>query len=475
MYGILILSPRLNVSPFIFFLFIPPQSLVQVPRIWVPAVQCPECQYPNDSTFVFCQRCGYKRQPSDQGHTPSKVQVNLEEIDSRLDMLHAKRSNKPYERQKSKLHSELESFLASLPHPKSPLEATPRDILRFLTWKDNCGKTKVHLPSCHLFGSKSATHCPCPSRLAAGTVDNIIGKLRSLFIDVGRGGEWNNLLGIGNPASHKSVKQYLKLVQEEQAVARVTPKQATPLFFDKLSKLCAYLREQIFLSSCPATQRFLLVRDLAFFSLDFFSGDRASDLGRVFTKEVMTSPDGSTLLFRHTFGKTLRGKGSTNTFMVKKCQNRSVCPVDNTNLYIQLSDLMKIDLRQGYLFRTIDRKGRVSDSPFIGSAVANRLTLHLKTLGIHEGETIHSFRSGCSITLSMMGVSTEDVARHVGWKSLVTAEYYSQCSRVMDPGRAASALVTATSSTPGSSPMATSISECYLSSNELRHWSLAFC
>ena len=51
--------------------------------------------------------------------------------------------------------------------------------------------------------------CACPTALAVGTVDNIIGKLRSMFVDLGRGGEWNDLLGVGNPVSHPNVKRYL--------------------------------------------------------------------------------------------------------------------------------------------------------------------------------------------------------------------------------------------------------------------------
>ena len=453
-----------------FFSF---QPFVQVPRLWVPAAQCPQCAYPNDNSFVFCQRCGYHRRRLDPRSAPPMVDVNLEEIDSRLSSLEKVVKNKSYEKQKSKLQSDLESFLASLPFSKSPLECTPNDIARFLVWKDQWGKTKVHRPSCPLFGSKSPEQCRCPTRLAAGTVDNMIGKLRSLFIDLGRGGEWNELLGIGNPASHKSIKQYLKLVQEEQAMARIRPRQAVPLFFDKIAKLCRYLRLQALSDSCSPIQRFLWARDLCFFCLDFFAGDRGSDLGRVLTKEIIASSDGKTLLFRHTFGKTLRGK-DTNTFMVKKCADISVCPVSNLFLFVKLCDLMSVNLRDGYLFRTSDKKGLVSNSPFTGSTVANRLKLHLKSLGIHEGETMHSFRSGCSITLSLLGVSQEDVARHVGWKSLVTSEYYSQCTKVMDPGRAASALSNATSNVAGASPLASSVAEHFTGKNNLQHWSVAF-
>jgi len=61
----------------------------------------------------------------------------------------------------------------------------------------------------------------------------------------------------------------------------------------------------------------------------------------------------------------------------------------------------------------------------IGSAVAYRLRLHPKTLNIDGGETMHSFRGGCSITLSLLGASDDQVAGHVGWKSIDIAGYYS--------------------------------------------------
>ena len=286
--------------------------------------------------------------------------------------------------------------MSSLPTPKSPISASPKDLIRFLVWKDSKGKTKIHVPSCPNFGSHSKRKCSCPSRLAAGTVDSTIGKLRSIFNSLGRSGVWSGL-SPGNPAAHPSVKKYLASISEEQAKARVSPRQAVPFFFDKFSKLCYYLRKQTFLPSISPLERYIVSRDLAFFCLDFYSGDRASDLGRVYTKEVLLLPGKQGLLFHHKFGKTLRGKDS-NVFAVKKCPHDSiVCPVVNLTTYVKLADLMNIKLREGFLFRATDPKGRVSTKPFLGSTVANRLRLHLTTLKIHEGETMHSFRSGCSI------------------------------------------------------------------------------
>ena len=122
------------------------------------------------------------------------------------------KSNKSYERQKSSLHKELVNFLSSLPVPKALPSASPSDIKRFLVWKDNSGKTVVHLLDCVGLGQRQRVSCSCPTRLAAGTVDSLIGKLRSIFVEEGLGGEWDDRLGIGNPVSHPSVKAYLKCV-----------------------------------------------------------------------------------------------------------------------------------------------------------------------------------------------------------------------------------------------------------------------
>ena len=143
------------------------------------------------------------------------------------------KSNKSYERQKSSLHKELVNFLSSLPVPKALPSASPSVIKKFLVWKDNSGKTVVHLFDCPGLGQRQRVSCSCPTRLAAGTVDSLIGKLRSIFVEESLGGEWDDRLGIGNPVSHPSIKAYLKCVREEQPQARVQPCKAVPLFTNK--------------------------------------------------------------------------------------------------------------------------------------------------------------------------------------------------------------------------------------------------
>ena len=86
--------------------------------------------------------------------------------------------------------------------------------------------------------------CDCPKRLAFGTVDSLIGKLRSIFVDNGKGVEWHSLLGVGNPASCRSVKRYLADVREEQLRARITLKQAEPFLVDDLAVISEYIQNQ---------------------------------------------------------------------------------------------------------------------------------------------------------------------------------------------------------------------------------------
>ena len=130
--------------------------------------------------------------------------------------------------------------------------------------------------------------------------------------------------------------------------ARVSPRQAVPFFFHKFTKLCTYLRYRMFLSSVSSLERYIISRDLAFFCLDFYSGERATDLGRVYTKEVLLLPEDQGLLFHQTFGKTLRGNDSKNQFAVKRCpQDTMVCPVVNLTTYVKIADFMNINLREG--------------------------------------------------------------------------------------------------------------------------------
>lgn len=409
-----------------------------VPRIWKPALSCTRCSYPNDIDYKFCQRCGHGKEVRARVATPAHVAIDNPRIESRLKELEILRSSKPYQRQKDSLQRQLESFLDSLPSAKSIATASPADVVNFLIWRDQFGTTTSHSRSCSDRASVNGK-CSCHKGLSAGTIRNNIGKLITIFKHNGRSSPWNDELNLGNPATHVSVKEYHSLVLEEQTIARTFPKQAVPFFMDKLVSLTSFLRNCMQQPGVKPSQLYILARDLAFFSIDFFSGDRGSDLGRVLVSDVLTTPANNAFIFNQVFGKTLRGNGS-NVFAIKEIPGSSVCPVANLKCYLSVSKAAGINLNPGFLFRSTDHHGYVTDKPFIGTAVANRLRKHLTALSINAGETMHSFRSGCSITLSLLGVPYSTIAEHVGWKSVNTAIHYSQCDKVLTMNDASSIL-----------------------------------
>ena len=103
-----------------------------------------------------------------------------------------------------------------------------------------------------------------------------------------------------------------------------------------LAKLCTCLRNRMFPSSVSPLERYIISRVLTSSCLDLYSGDRASELGRVYTKEVLLLPEDQGLLFQHTFGKTLRRKDSKNQFAINTCpQDTMVCHVVNLPMYFR--------------------------------------------------------------------------------------------------------------------------------------------
>lgn len=157
----------------------------------------------------------------------------------------------------------------------------------------------MHKANCSLLGQSRKTDCDCPSRLAHGTIDAMIRKLRSIFAENERVGVWDPAFLVGNPASALGVKKYLTSVRAEQLQARVTPKQASPFLFPHLVKLSKFIHAKLLDPQLQPHLIFMYARDQAYFKALFFSGDRGADLSQVKTAEILRFPDNSGLLFNH--------------------------------------------------------------------------------------------------------------------------------------------------------------------------------
>ena len=339
--------------------------------------------------------------------------------------------------------------------------------MSFLIWKDSFGKTRIHRNNCYLFGSKRSGECSCPKRLAFRTVDSLIGKLRSIFSAAGRSGDDSSMPGYGNPAASKLVKEYLAAVRIEQLESRVMPSQVDPFFISDLAAVAAHIGSRINKHDLSSSQLFVLTWDQAFFKTLFFAGDRAGDLGRVKSQELLHFPRKEGLLFSHVLTKTLRD-GSSNLFSLKRyTKDLSLCPLTAIEVYISVSELLGISLRQGYLFRATTPSGGVAIGPLDSSAAQSRLSIYVQELPLVFGNrriTLHGLRSGCAISLAMSGVDLQTVMDHVGWKTPSTARHYLRMERVLQTGGAGDSLA----------ELPLDLAELYRRQNELTGFTRAF-
>ncbi|KAK3753062.1 hypothetical protein QZH41_005510 [Actinostola sp. cb2023] len=114
--------------------------------------------------------------------------------------------------------------------------------------------------------------------------------------------------------------------------------------------------------------------------------------------------------------------------------NPSLCLVKAIESYVATSREMGIKLSRGYLFRPANPNGNVVDRPFSSPAAEARLKLYLRGASIDNGETLHSFRAGCALSLTFAGSTLGDVMSHIGWSSPTTASSYMKLASVLQAG-----------------------------------------
>ncbi|KAE8711216.1 Protein G1-like7 [Hibiscus syriacus] len=122
-----------------------------------------------------------------------------------------------YESQKRR---DWNTFLQYLKNHKPPLtlaRCSGANVIEFLKYLDQFGKTKVHITGCPYFGHPNPpAPCSCPLKQAWGSLDALIGRLRAAYEENGGRPE-------SNPFAARAVRIYLREVREEQAKARGIP------------------------------------------------------------------------------------------------------------------------------------------------------------------------------------------------------------------------------------------------------------
>ena len=80
--------------------------------------------------------------------------------------------------------------------------------------------------------------CVCNSR-------RLNREIANNFSHTCRGSEWQPLLGVGNSAARRRVKNYLADIREEQLKARVVPRQVEPVLLADLAVISRHIETQL--------------------------------------------------------------------------------------------------------------------------------------------------------------------------------------------------------------------------------------
>ncbi|PKA66003.1 hypothetical protein AXF42_Ash010412 [Apostasia shenzhenica] len=119
-----------------------------------------------------------------------------------------------YESQKRRDWNTFSQYLRNHRPPLFLSRCSGANVLEFLRYLDQFGKTKVHNDGCPFFGHPCPpAPCPCPLRQAWGSLDALVGRLRAAFEENGGSPETN-------PFGVRAVRLYLREVRDFQARAR---------------------------------------------------------------------------------------------------------------------------------------------------------------------------------------------------------------------------------------------------------------
>ena len=97
------------------------------------------------------------------------------------------------------------------------------------------------------------------------------------------------------------------------------------------------------------------------------------------------------------------------------------------------------------MFRATNHQGHIVDKPLLSSEVDSCLRKYTRDANIDSGETLHSSRPGCALTLAFSVSPLADVMSHVGWSSSKTAFHYLKLADVFRAGAPADLLASAPS------------------------------
>ena len=187
----------------------------------------------------------------------------------------------------------------------------------------------------------------------------------------------------------------------------VPVKQVAPMLSHTLAQLLQSMRARAQLAE-PLSQRIAITRDIAIFSLAFYSMRRGFDLSFTLASGVLRLPESAGLVFNFLFGKTLR-KSVEAVVVLADAEYPQTCAFQGATEYISAALAIGWDLTAGY-----GERGSVA---ITAPRMTATLQAHLRAGGLPDHVTMNSFRVGGSLSKSLEGTAVHVIMKIGGWKT----------------------------------------------------------
>ena len=320
---------------------------------------------------------------------------------------------------------ELADWLHSTNTGRTLQTCLPEDVLVYLTthWLPN------HAGSATNTSLKIAAH----SSLAW-----VRSSLSTEFEQLGRNGDWNADTLKGNPMLSNQLRRMTKGYTAVAKSQGYEPQAAEPIYSGKIKTLLEHLLQAQ--QHSTETDKLLLIRDGLIISMLWQSCFRGFNVGGLRLSNIKTPTNSPATPFIIP-QLTLQPGAQLHLFPdVTKNRKGGYCTVTLScdimcfTAWLQLAAASYEEAKQpitNYIMRPLHKGTKTfAEKPMTSSAIWARFTLHLKTAGIYNGESVHSTRRGKMIEASTQHqASIEEVQEAAMIRSKPIALRYIDTSR----------------------------------------------
>ena len=408
-------------------------------------VQCQACRETNLRQYNFCWRCGAPpalvspRAPLSH----DAVQIDTVKLTARRDQVMLAMAGRAGQKRKRRVADLFDDFLRSFSGGRRGWsDGTPDDVFDWLCFLDSHGGgTKwVHQRTCPGLGLENASACEadsaCGKFYACETLRvGFVSKLRMAYKELlFRGDAWDPTSEKGNPCASPLVESYITYVSETQKQGGVEVKQAAPLLIDTLAKLLANMRIRA-MSAESLAESISITRDVALFSLAFYTMKRGFDISNTLGSQLLRLPESAGWIVNFQFGKTTRVSKDAKVVAADP-DSEVTCPLLAVEAYLDAAASYGWNLSTGHLFPVVTGEGKRGQTPLLAHQMTAALQQHLRVAGLPDHYTMHSFRVGGSVNQSLAGTPIDAIMDMGGWKTRRMAEHYVGATCSGNPGTA---------------------------------------